>query len=298
MKKLFLMIISGVCSILPLEKILACYHSDKYTHYYTYDDGTIGSTFISGKTVNQTCVSPGGGKDVDEYDSYGRRIKQTEYWNCSNGVCDTKYETEYDEAGRYIKETMFSCSGEDCSINEIRESVRDNNGYVTSATTYYCNNGTCYNGIYDPKDINTESYYYDSNGNLTGGYTDGSGICSGSWFECSGKTCTCENGETFSSEEYIKPQKTICLNDKTYANGSQCSACPNNAESCYLDDKNRMVTTCEGEYKEQNGNCVSSCGADYRDMGEWCNRIRWTPAEAAQVLRDDNTNEVTITFRK
>ena len=29
-----------------------------------------------------------------------------------------------------------------------------------------------------------------------------------------------------------------------------------------------------------------------------CDRLRWTPAEAAKVLRDDNTNEVTITFRK
>ena len=40
--------------------------------------------------------------------------------------------------------------------------------------------------------------------------------------------------------------------------------------------------------------CCSSC----KDMGGWCNRIRYTPAEAAQVLKDDNTNEVTITFKK
>ena len=29
-----------------------------------------------------------------------------------------------------------------------------------------------------------------------------------------------------------------------------------------------------------------------------CDRLRWTPAEAAKVLKDDNTNEVTITFKK
>ena len=29
-----------------------------------------------------------------------------------------------------------------------------------------------------------------------------------------------------------------------------------------------------------------------------CDRLRWTPAEAAEVLRDDNTNSVTITFKK
>jgi hypothetical protein len=40
--------------------------------------------------------------------------------------------------------------------------------------------------------------------------------------------------------------------------------------------------------------CCTTC----KDMGGWCNRIRYTPAEAAEVLRDGNTNEVTITFRK
>ncbi len=40
--------------------------------------------------------------------------------------------------------------------------------------------------------------------------------------------------------------------------------------------------------------CCSSC----KDMGGWCNRIRYTPAEAAEVLKNDNTNEVTITFKK
>ena len=29
-----------------------------------------------------------------------------------------------------------------------------------------------------------------------------------------------------------------------------------------------------------------------------CDRLRWTPAEAAEVLKDDNTNSVTITFKK
>ena len=40
--------------------------------------------------------------------------------------------------------------------------------------------------------------------------------------------------------------------------------------------------------------CCSSC----KDMGGYCNRIRYTPAEAAEVLKDDNTNSVTITFKK
>ena len=40
--------------------------------------------------------------------------------------------------------------------------------------------------------------------------------------------------------------------------------------------------------------CCDSC----KDMGGWCNRIRYTPAEAAPLLHNDNTNEVTITFKK
>ena len=41
------------------------------------------------------------------------------------------------------------------------------------------------------------------------------------------------------------------------------------------------------------------CCADVcKDMGGYCNHIRYTPAEAAQVLKNDNTNEVTITFKK
>ena len=40
--------------------------------------------------------------------------------------------------------------------------------------------------------------------------------------------------------------------------------------------------------------CCASC----KDMGGWCNRIQYTPAEAAEVLKDDNTNEIVITFKK
>ena len=39
--------------------------------------------------------------------------------------------------------------------------------------------------------------------------------------------------------------------------------------------------------------CCNSC----KDMGGWCNRVRYTPAEAAQVLKDEG-NIITITFKK
>ena len=36
----------------------------------------------------------------------------------------------------------------------------------------------------------------------------------------------------------------------------------------------------------------------YKNVGGYCNRVQWTPAEAAPLLHNDNTNEVTITFKK
>ena len=306
MKKLFLMIISVVCSILPLEKILACYHGDKDTHFYTYDDGTIGSTFISGKTVNQTCVNPGGSKAVDEYDKYGRKIKQTTYGVLyGDESVIIKNEKVYDEDGNITANTQYRCQDGNCSISSISEyEYYENSNEKRSMTLYKCSNNTCYNYNRGDGSCTDEGFFFDKNGNVTEGYT---GECGGTWytktFSCdSNKICKCdETGkilDNFGENELSKPKSVRCLSSNTYADGSQCKSCPSNAESCYLDDNNRMVTTCEGEYKEQNGNCVSSCGADYRDMGEWCNRIRWTPAEAAKVLRDDNTNEITITFKK
>ena len=47
------------------------------------------------------------------------------------------------------------------------------------------------------------------------------------------------------------------------------------------------------------GNCVSSnkCTGNFKKNEKYCNRIRYTPAEAAPLLNDNN-NSVTITFKK
>ena len=52
-------------------------------------------------------------------------------------------------------------------------------------------------------------------------------------------------------------------------------------------------STCIREPDVSKRKCCTSC----KDMGGWCNRIRYTPAEAAKVLKDEN-NEIVITFRK
>ena len=61
------------------------------------------------------------------------------------------------------------------------------------------------------------------------------------------------------------------------------------------------VKNCGKGWLGKKGKCIDSalgCGAGYKDMGGFCNRVRYTPAEAAAVANDDNTNVVTITFRK
>ena len=84
------------------------------------------------------------------------------------------------------------------------------------------------------------------------------------------------------------------------ANGRICVTC----ESNYYKKENGCVSAQEGcgdGYLEKDSVCISSangCGAGYKDMGGFCNRIQYTPAEAAPLLHNDNTNSVTITFKK
>lgn len=42
----------------------------------------------------------------------------------------------------------------------------------------------------------------------------------------------------------------------------------------------------------------TKCMINYKQNENFCNRVRYTPAEAAAVAKDDNTNVVTITFKK
>lgn len=40
------------------------------------------------------------------------------------------------------------------------------------------------------------------------------------------------------------------------------------------------------------------CAENWKQNEDFCNRIRYTPAEAAKVLKNDNTNKIVITFKK
>ena len=61
---------------------------------------------------------------------------------------------------------------------------------------------------------------------------------------------------------------------------------------------------CTGSNYYWNGKSCSNkkngivCADGFKLIEDFCDRVRYTPAEAAAVANDDNTNVVTITFRK
>jgi hypothetical protein len=109
-----------------------------------------------------------------------------------------------------------------------------------------------------------------------------------------GKCTTCTEGYLTNAGGTCTPEAD-CKNGLHKTADGGCAA--NDDVNCNTQEGNKC-TECKGGYLEQSGGCVSSCGAGYKQMENWCNRIRYTPAEAAKVLNDDNTNEITITFKK
>ncbi len=102
---------------------------------------------------------------------------------------------------------------------------------------------------------------------------------------CRGDKVSCSNiYEKLSEYSSKKGQTYDATSQLFYANYEQC------ASTSYFWDGAKCVR--EPDLSKRK--CCSSC----KDMGGWCNRIQYTPAEAAPLLHNDNTNEVTITFKK
>ena len=79
-------------------------------------------------------------------------------------------------------------------------------------------------------------------------------------------------------------------------NRKACGTCGND----YIMSGLGCVKDCGAGYLGKEGRCIDAslgCGAGYRQFENFCNRIRYTPAEAAPLLNDNN-NSVTITFKK
>ena len=110
-----------------------------------------------------------------------------------------------------------------------------------------------------------------------------------------------------SSLIYVGIRDDVVLNGGKTSPSFQNGCSPQNRKACgscgndYIMNGLGCVKDCGSGYLGKEGRCIDAslgCGAGYRQFENFCNRIRYTPAEAAEVLRDDNTNEVTITFKK
>ena len=92
---------------------------------------------------------------------------------------------------------------------------------------------------------------------------------------CQGNVATCEQKATAANAPAgsTKPASELqCFGDKHYWNGTNC-----------VNEPTKANRTCSSSYKMNDG---------------LCDRIRYTPAEAAKVVTNDNNNSVTITFKK
>ena len=143
--------------------------------------------------------------------------------------------------------------------------------------------------------------------------------CVGQYFSNGENTCISKSS-CVQSGNVIKFESRECMSadecKETYTIDSEthhcnkiagCSSFVDGACVCdkyYYNKEGGCVYFKEGcgeGWLEKDSECIEAskgCGENYRDLGGWCNRVIYTPAEAAEVLNDDNTNFITITFRK
>ena len=72
--------------------------------------------------------------------------------------------------------------------------------------------------------------------------------------------------------------------------------CKNNLKTLLASGK--LLAYPDGCTKMDASGCTKCKNENFKLNDGECDRLRWTPAEAAKVLTDDNNNSVTITFKK
>ena len=330
MKKFFLIISVALGAVIPFGKASAA-----PTCTNTYVDGSTETSTVNSwsysesslscecrnssneKIKNSVCTYQNA-KSEREFDTNGNETKYI-FSNCSGGTCNITETTDtkrtYDENGN---QTEYSYERKDGDGNMLGygSGQYDDDGneihyeYVNKG--YYENGQISYDN-YEEWDKVTGSKYFEKsyyeNGQLRyeseeDYYPDGTYNYSSKYYD--------ENGNITSEENYTEnPDGTWTQDDmyyEYYDDGKLLSKtneiCNDNGCSSVLYDANGDLLSVNGN--EVTENCASAnsngvctkCKDGFDDIDGYCNKIRWTPAEAAKVLRDDNTNEVTITFKK
>ena len=103
---------------------------------------------------------------------------------------------------------------------------------------------------------------------------------------------TFENGAcTTCTEGYLTNSSGTCTPAADCKNGLHATldgACEENPAGCNTFEDDRCLECNSGLFR-QGESCVSSCGANYKLSDGICYRIRYTPAEAAEVVGETNT---------
>lgn len=357
MKKLFFMISTAICAIMPFGKAKAdctCTYDDgssvnsNWCQYSMtrgtakitkWDCGTSVTDYeYAGDTINSITKNyNSSGEVVSEtiksglLDNYTYESSQT--YTCSNGSCtQTAAKTmEFDDYGNALSSKNYICNNGSCVANgsamingyDAAGHLQNVSAYncvygnctqtiyydAANRMNYQCSNGTCIsdangrtitsynNGI--RTDTNTycegsscstwkkKVYGYDAAGNWTSltQYTCSDGVCTPkeqcdivNYQSTNCRTCSSGGCTATAFEDNIPP--AVPANNLT---NQTLSATPFCSEGCGSCDTDRNCKTCNDGYKK---------------IENWCNRVRYTPAEAAKYLTDDNNNVVTLTFRK
>ena len=236
-----------------------------------------------------------------------------------------KWEVYYDEIGRELYGVHYRPINGEWVMQEISSNYWSSNNQKTQYS-YFCNGyrsgkmwGVYY---YGPENgCTTEAFIQTStNGQNTGHYDCSSNPTASPCVIARNRFCppvcsSCSNGICSACFGDYMLQDNACVKacgDGYLTNSGKCmkesdckdgfhadnGACVANSDVNCNTEIGGKCTECKNNTFEQDGSCVSSCDSGYKDMGGFCNRVRYTPAEAAAAANDDNTNVVTITFRK
>lgn len=314
-----LTIVSMMCGLFFFSEVNAA----GWTCIYYYADGTTSESSCNGcpNVIDDTMVScvnyNQSRRWKSTYDENGRRAWATRY-----AASDVDLEREL-EVGRYVLD-----SNDQLSIYYSYFC----NGHATEpmwGITYYAPESGCTEQPFVQKVSNGSVYshrYCGDDPNHADCVEARSNYCSPYCSSCANGVCSaCYGGRVLQDNMCVAfDMPEGCLD---YSNGA-CKTCDNNhvnkAGSCispaecnghnYIDGYNckempsgcatmsgGKCSSCEGGYLEKNGDCVDSstgCGAGYKDMGGFCNRVQYTPAEAAEFLTNDNKNTIMLIFKK
>ena len=118
--------------------------------------------------------------------------------------------------------------------------------------------------------------------NIVGNYSFGD-------FILKGMDIISVNGGAIMSESYVNEYLNHAQKQPTFHD------CGNTGLVFCL--KSLGLSGCKNGEVLQEGKCVTSCGENFKLNDGECDRIRYTPAEAAPLLNDDD-NFVILTFKK